>query len=57
LVGARSDKEVRRMKLEVSVVNMNDSGGATVLTEIETIISDYITERGLRRMVKIKGGK
>lgn len=45
------------MKLEVSVVNMNDSGGATVLSEIETLVSDYITERGLRRMVKIKGGK
>lgn len=44
-------------KLEVSVVNMNDSGGATVLSEIETLVSEYITERGLRRMIKIKGGK
>ena len=45
------------MKLEVSVVNMNNAGGATVLGEIESIVADYITERGLRRMVKIKGGK
>ena len=45
------------MKLEVSVVNMKDPGGAAVLGEIRTIVEDYLTERGLRRMVKIKGGK
>jgi hypothetical protein len=36
---------------------MSDDGATTALAEIETIISDYITERGLRRMLKIKGGK
>lgn len=45
------------MKLEVSVVNMNDAGGAAVLDEIKTIVAEYITEKGLRRMIKIKGGK
>jgi hypothetical protein len=45
------------MKLEVAIVNMNDCGGATVLREIKSLIADYITEKGLRRMVKIKGGK
>jgi hypothetical protein len=45
------------MKLEVSAVKMNDAGAATVLGEIETLVADYITERGLRRMVKVKGGK
>jgi hypothetical protein len=45
------------MKLEVSVVNMNDTAAATVLGEIKTLVADYIAERGLRRMLKIKGGK
>ena len=45
------------MRLEVSVVNMEDTGGATVLGEIKTIVEEYLTGRGLRRMVKIKGGK
>ena len=45
------------MKLEVSVANMNDAGGAIVLNEISALVADYITEKGLRRMVKIKGGK
>jgi hypothetical protein len=45
------------MKLEISVVNMNDAGAATTLRAIKTIVDDYITERGLRRMIKIKGGK
>jgi hypothetical protein len=45
------------MKLEVSVVNMNDTGAATTLREIKTIVEDYITEKGLRRMIKLKGGK
>lgn len=45
------------MKLEVSVVNMNDDGATTVLREIKTIVEAYSTEKGLRRMVKIKGGK
>jgi hypothetical protein len=36
---------------------MNDDGATTVLREIKTIVEDYITEKGLRRMVKTKGGK
>ena len=45
------------MKIEVSVVNMCDVGAETVLNEIRALVADYITEKGLRRMVKIKGGK
>ena len=45
------------MKLEVEVVNMNKPGATTVLGEIETLVAEYITERGLRRMIKIKGAK
>lgn len=45
------------MKIEVETVNMNKSGAATVLGEIETLVADYITKKGLRRMLKIKGGK
>lgn len=45
------------MKLEVEPVNMNKAGAAIVLGEIEALVADYITERGLRRMIKIKGGK
>ena len=44
------------MKLEISVVSMPDTAAATVLSEIESLIAGYITERGLRRMIKIKGG-
>ncbi|MBE9593697.1 MAG: hypothetical protein IMF19_09475 [Proteobacteria bacterium] len=45
------------MKLEVEAVNMKKPGAAIVLCEIETVVADYIKEKGLRRMVKIKGGK
>ena len=45
------------MKLEVSVVNMNDAGAATVLGEIETVIRRHIAEKGLTRMITVKGGK
>ena len=45
------------MKLEVYTVNMNNAGAATVLSEIETIVRGYIAEKGLRRLIKIKGGK
>ena len=42
------------MRLEVSVVNMNNAGGATVLGEIEALVADYIKEKGLRRMVDVR---
>jgi hypothetical protein len=45
------------MKIEISVVNMPDTAAATVLGEIKTLVADYIAERGLRRMIKVKGGK
>jgi hypothetical protein len=44
-------------KLEVSSSKMSEEGATTVLAEIETLIAGYIAERGLRRMIKIKGGK
>ena len=40
--------------IEVSVVGMSDSGGATVLGEIEALVADYIKEKGLRRMVDVR---
>lgn len=45
------------MKLEVETVNMEKPGSEIVLGEMKTLVADYITEKGLRRMVKIKGGK
>jgi hypothetical protein len=44
-------------KFEVSAVNMKDSGAATVLSEIESLIVEHIARKGLKRMIKVKGGK
>jgi hypothetical protein len=39
--------------LEIEVINMSEAGAATVLGEIETLVVDYIKEKGLRRMVDV----
>lgn len=45
------------MKLEISVVDMRDEAAAIVLGEIENLITGYTVGKGLKRYVKIKGGK
>lgn len=43
--------------LEIEVVNMSEAGAATVLGEIETLVVEHIARNGLKRMIKVKGGK
>jgi hypothetical protein len=45
------------MKIEISVVNMPDTAAATVVGEIENLVTGYIVGKGLKRYVKIEGGK
>lgn len=45
------------MKIEISVVNMPDTAAATILGEIENLITGYIVGKGLKQYIKIKGGK
>jgi len=41
------------MKLEIEVVNMNDRAAETILSEIKSLLWDYISDRGLRRYIEI----
>jgi len=44
------------MKLEIKVVDMNDRAAETILSDIKSLLWDYISDRGLRRYIEIKKG-